>query len=206
MDTTVRKAPAPSSGAGLLRGDPLSPFLVVNVLSGFKQNHENHIAQKTNFGQHHILLKFIVLPLNEFNLFLPHIPKGLALNVLHYEPLISLCSGSRPATLGVPGAGRQLLGPRRNEAVGAVPEPPRFLPAVLWFNWGKGQLTVLPAQSPTEQGHFCIILPAPTGPSKPPYLTVLLHQGPQVKHISPTVPGHLQAGARIFANDQVQAI
>lgn len=90
--------------------------------------------------------------------------------------------------------------------MGTVPEPPRFLPAVLWFNWGKGQLTVLPAQSPTEQGHFCIILPAPTGPSKPPYLTVLLHQGPQVKHISPTVPGHLQAGARVFTNDQVQAI
>lgn len=45
-------------------------------------------------------------------------------------------------------------------------------------------------QSHTERGPVCRILLTPR-PEPAPYLSVLLHQGPQVKHIDPTVLGYL---------------
>lgn len=87
-------------------------------------------------------------------------------------------------------------------ALQAAPQPLHFLPSTQLVLSGDRdndltytETTILPTQSHSRQSHtelglFCGILLTPIGLSKPPYLTVLLHQAPQVKHISPTVLGY----------------
>lgn len=71
--------------------------------------------------------------------------------------------------------------------------------------WAGLWLHRTPTQSPSQPSLACVVLLAPKDQA-PPYLAVLLHQGPQVEHVRPAVPGHLQAGAGVVTHHHVQAV